>query len=140
MPTHTFTTAEPSSQTYTGYTVHTLTGALGQVAEEAPEAGGEPLHALLQVSESLQITDVPQNLILWNQLITQIPCQHLRLLGKCRPVRNRKRNNENIQPLKKKPRLCLIMLPCCLLNVAMASIQIDLNNSSAQLRTVCGGR
>lgn len=98
MATHTFTTAEPSSQTNT---VHILTGALGQVAEEAPEAGGEPLHALLQVSESLQITDVPQNLILWNQLITQIPCQNLRLLGKCRPVRNRKRNNENIQPLKK---------------------------------------
>lgn len=87
---HTFT-GQASSQTHE----HTLTRALGQVAEETPEAGGEPLHALLQVSESLQITDVPQNLILRNQLITQIPRQNLWLLGKCRPVIDRRRNNEH---------------------------------------------
>lgn len=58
-----------------------------QVGEEGLQATGEPLHALMEVGQSLQVTDVAQDLVLGDQLVSEVPGEHLRLLGKRRPVR-----------------------------------------------------
>lgn len=66
-----------------------LTGGLGQVGEERLEATGKPLHALMKVGQSLQVTDVTQDLILGDQFVSQVPSQHLRLFSKSCPERRR---------------------------------------------------
>lgn len=50
---------------------------MGQVGEERLKPTSEPLHALMEVSQSLQITDVTQDLILGDQLVSEVPSQHL---------------------------------------------------------------
>lgn len=62
-----------------------LTGGVGQAGEEGLEAGGQPLHALVQVGQSLQVTDVAQDLVLRDQLVSEVARQHLGLLGERRP-------------------------------------------------------
>lgn len=62
-----------------------LTLCLGQVGEERLEASGEPLHALVEIGQSLQVADVTQDLILGDQLVSEVPGQHLRLFGKGHP-------------------------------------------------------
>lgn len=69
-----------------------LTLRLRQGGEEGLEAGGQPLHALVQVGQSLQVADVTQDLVLGDQLVAQVPGQHLRLLGESHPGRGKKRN------------------------------------------------
>lgn len=59
-----------------------LTLCLGQDGEECLEASGKPLHALVDIGQSLQVADVTQDLILGDQLVSEVPGQHLRLLGK----------------------------------------------------------
>lgn len=54
-----------------------LTRGLGQVGEERLKPTSEPLHALMKVCQSLQITDVTQDLILGDQLVSEVPSQHL---------------------------------------------------------------
>lgn len=66
-----------------------LTGGMGQVGEERLEATGKPLHALMKVGQSLQVTDVTQDLILGDQFVSQVPSQHLRLFSKSCPERRR---------------------------------------------------
>lgn len=54
-----------------------LTGCLGQVGKERLEAGGKPLHTLMDICQSLQVTDVTQDLILGDQLVPEVPREHL---------------------------------------------------------------
>lgn len=54
-----------------------LTRGMGQVGEERLKPTSEPLHALMEVGQSLQITDVTQDLILGDQLVSEVPSQHL---------------------------------------------------------------
>ena len=44
--------------------VSVLTGSMRQVGEEGLEATGQPLHALVKVGQSLEVTDVTKDLIL----------------------------------------------------------------------------
>lgn len=62
-----------------------------QGGEEGLEAAGEPLHALVQVGQSLQVADITQDLVLGDQLVAQVPGQHLRLLGESHPERGEKK-------------------------------------------------
>lgn len=71
-----------------------LTLCLRQGGEEGLEAGGEPLHALVQVGQSLQVADVTQDLVLGDQLVPQVPGQHLWLLGKSHSEKRKKEGEE----------------------------------------------
>lgn len=41
-----------------------LTGQVRKIGKESLEAASEPLHALMNVGQSLQVTDISQDLIL----------------------------------------------------------------------------
>lgn len=62
-----------------------LTGCLGQVGEEGLKAAGKPLHALMKVGQSFQVTDITKDLILGDQLVSKVASQDLGLFGKSRP-------------------------------------------------------